>query len=168
MGARFSKTDYETLAAFRYTLRRFMRFAEVRAKTVGLTPQKYQAMLAIKGFRGREQATISEIAECIQSQHHSTVELVDRLEAQGLVERHSDTVDRRRVYVRLTARGDEVLDQLVLANREQLRHLAPRMIQTLQNLIGPDGIAGDVEAGTNGRSEKTAVRHTTRSSRGGE
>ncbi len=46
-----SQEDYETLAAFRYELRRFLHFSEQVAKSVGLTPQQHQALLALKEGR---------------------------------------------------------------------------------------------------------------------
>jgi hypothetical protein len=43
-----SKSQYESLAAFRYALRQFLRFSEEAANHAGLTPQQHQALLAIK------------------------------------------------------------------------------------------------------------------------
>src|SRR5579872_681452 len=96
-----SKDEYEALANFRYALRQFFRFSEVAAYKVGLTPQKYLALLAIKGFPSRERITVGELAERLQLRHHSVVGLVDRLEAQELVKREPATTDRRQVYVQL-------------------------------------------------------------------
>src|SRR6478735_10527359 len=101
-GTPLRKEDYERLAAFRYALRRFLRFSEQAAQTAGITPQQHQALLAIKGFPGREHVTVSELAEWLQLRHHSTVELVNRLEAQGLVARTHATDDRRQVNLGLT------------------------------------------------------------------
>ena len=53
---RINKLDYETLAAFRYALRRFLRFTEDGARAAGLTPHQHQLLLAIKGRPGREWA----------------------------------------------------------------------------------------------------------------
>src|SRR5512140_993499 len=106
------KTEYEILAEFRYTLRRFMRFSESAAGKVGLTPQQHQALLAIKGFPGRERITIGELAERLQIRHHSAVGLVDRLAAEKLIKRSPGTEDRRQVYISLTAHGDAVIETL--------------------------------------------------------
>src|SRR5512141_1167992 len=101
-----SKADYEILAEFRYALRRFLRFSESAAQELGLTPQQHQALLAIKGFPGRERVTIGELAERLQIRHHSAVGLANRLEAEKLIERSATSEDRRKVFISLTAHGD--------------------------------------------------------------
>lgn len=127
------------LAAFRYALRQFLRFSEESARSVGIEPQQHQALLAIMGFPGRDRITISELAERLQIRHHSAVGLVDRLVAQGLVGRESAMDDRRQVYVRLTARGDTLLEQLTTAHREELRRLGPQLSAILERLNGGTG-----------------------------
>ncbi len=126
-GGRVTKAEYEALAAFRYSLRQFLHFSEEAAALAGLTPRQYQALLAIKGFPGRESATIGELAEQLQVVHHSAVGLVDRLELQKLVVREASGQDRRQVYVSLSTHGAEVLDRLVTAHKEELRRLGPRL-----------------------------------------
>ena len=133
-----SKADYEALAAFRYALRQFLRFSEEAATSVGLTPQQHQALLAIKGFVGRDRATIGELAERLQIRHHSAVGLVDRLAALDLVTREHATDDRRQVYVALTARGAQVLEQLATAHREELRRIRPQLSLLLEQLAIED------------------------------
>ena len=103
--------EYEVLAAFRYTLRRFLTFSEAAAAEVGLASQQYQALLAIKGS-GHEAITIRELARQLLIKHNSAVGLVDRLEDAGLVTRRVAPEDRRKVNLRLTARGIRVLERL--------------------------------------------------------
>ena len=129
-----TKAEYETLAAFRYALRQFLRFSEEAAQTVGLAPQQYQALLAIKGFPGRDRVLIGELAERLQIRHHSAVGLVDRLVAQGLVMREQAQTDRRQVYVVLTEHGADVLSRLAAAHRDELRHMGPQLNTLLQGL----------------------------------
>src|SRR5437868_3270253 len=107
-----SKAEYETLASFRYALRKFLRFSEEKAAAAGLTPQQHQALLAIKGFPERDRITIGELAERLQIEHHSAVGLADRLAKQGYLKRVRGTGDRRQVFVELTARGEKVLAKL--------------------------------------------------------
>lgn len=121
--ARVTKAEYEALAAFRYNLRQFLHFSESAAETAGVTPRQHQALLAIKGFPGRDSVTIGELAEQLQIAHHSAVGLVDRLGAQKLIIREASTEDRRQVYVRLSARGTEVLQKLTNAHKDELRRL---------------------------------------------
>jgi DNA-binding MarR family transcriptional regulator len=129
-----SKADYETLAAFRYALRQFLHFSEEAAGEVGLTPQQHQALLAIKGYPGRDYVTISELAERLQIRHHSAVGLVDRLEAQNLVARRDAEADRRQVYVTVTSRGLNLLEQLAAAHRTELQRIGPQISQLLTQL----------------------------------
>jgi DNA-binding MarR family transcriptional regulator len=138
----FTKADYEELARFRYGMRLYMRFSERAVRMIGVTPQQYQLMLAIKGFPGKEWATVTELAERLQSSHNSVVGLVDRCEANGLVKRNPHPSDRRAVAVRLTERGDELLAQLVATHRTELRRLA-EMLRLPAELAGPSSSAED-------------------------
>lgn len=128
------KTQYEMLAAFRYALRRFIHFSEQAAETVGLTPQQHQAMLAIKGFPGRECVTVGELAERLQLRHHSVVGLIDRMAAEKLVERELSHEDRRKVLIRLTAAGKSKLEKLSAMHRRQLKQVGPELSQLLERL----------------------------------
>jgi DNA-binding MarR family transcriptional regulator len=130
----FSKNDYETLAEFRYALRRFRRFSENAAGTAGLTLQQHQALLFIIGHPGREQITIGELAVRLQIRHHSAVGLVNRLEDQGLVERMLDEEDRRQVFIGLTGKGVSVLESLAGIHREELRVMGPQLCNTLEQI----------------------------------
>jgi len=131
-----TRRDYEMLAAFRYSLRQFLRFSEDAAHKAGLTPQQHQALLAIKGFPGRDFVTIGELAERLQLVHHSAVGLVDRLEKQKYIRRATNQLDHRKVHVKLTAKGEKVLEKLSAEHREQLRRLSPQIHPLLENLRG--------------------------------
>jgi DNA-binding MarR family transcriptional regulator len=136
---KITKAQYETLARFRYTLRRFLHFSEEAAHTAGLAPQQHQALLAIRGFPGRDRVTIGELAEQLQVRHHSAVGLVDRLVAEELVVREPSDTDRRRVYVRLTDEGEHVLEKLSTAHRVQLQGIGPELSRLLEGLRGSIG-----------------------------
>ena len=129
-----AKADYETLAEFRYLLRRFLAFSEEAALGSGVTPQQHQALLAIKGFRGRERITVGEFAERLGVRHHSAVGLVDRLAARGLVQRQADRADRRQVRLGLTRRAEALLARLSVAHRDELRRLSPLLRAVLRRL----------------------------------
>jgi len=128
---RITKSHYELLAGLRYALRRFLHFSEDAARTAGLKPQQHQALLSIKGFPGRDRVSIGELAERLQVRHHSAVGLVDRLGQRGLVRRVPSPVDRRRVEIRLTARGETLLRRLSAAHLEELRQLGPELHRLL-------------------------------------
>jgi DNA-binding MarR family transcriptional regulator len=72
------KEDFERLSHFRYRLRCFLRDSENICRQHGLTPLQYQLLLHLKGFAGREWASVGELAERLQAKHHGTVMLVDR------------------------------------------------------------------------------------------
>jgi DNA-binding MarR family transcriptional regulator len=124
-GEDLSDADYQALAGFRYALRQFLRFSEDAAAAEGLAPQQHQALLAIKGSLDREQVTIGDLAEKLQIRHHTAVGLVDRLEAEGLVDRKISPNDRRKVLVELTRRGERRLSKLSSAHREEIRRIGP-------------------------------------------
>lgn len=139
--ASVTEREYEMLAAFRYALRQFLRFSEKAARGVGLTPQQHQVLLAIKGFPGGDRITIGELAEQLQLRHHSTVGLVDRLAAQSLVMREQAEDDRRLVYVMLTEEGDEMVESLSAAHKEELRRIKPQIRLLLDQLsVGDDDV----------------------------
>jgi DNA-binding MarR family transcriptional regulator len=131
---RLTKSDYERLAAFRYQLRRFLRFSETEAGAVGLTPRQYQGLLAVAGHPDRDEITVGELAKQLLVAHHSAVGLVDRLCTQGLVERKPGPVDRRQVFVRLTPRGISMLEKLAHAHQTELLKLGPKLSVLLQAL----------------------------------
>lgn len=134
MTTRLSKAEYETLAAFRYALRQFLRFSEEAARAVGVEPQQHQVLLAVKGFPGRDRITISELAERLQIRHHSAVGIVDRLVVHGLLAREPAASDRRQVYIMLTEQGEIVLEQLAAAHKQELRRLGPEILALLNRL----------------------------------
>ena len=129
-----SKSEYEALAEFRYALRQFVGFSEAEARSVGLTARQHQALLAIRGFPGREAVTVGELAERLHIQPNSAVGLVNRLTAEGLVDRGEQAGDRRRVFVSLTAHGQSLLERLSSAHRSELRRIGPRLRELISLL----------------------------------
>lgn len=121
---RMSKAEFDALAQFRYQLRRFLRFSEQATRRKGVTPLQYQLMLQIKGFPGREWATVVELAERLQAKHHGVVALISRCEKAGLVVRNVSRSDMRLVEVRLTGKGEHCLEQLARLHRAE--HLSLR------------------------------------------
>src|SRR3954466_10640637 len=118
-----TKQDFEALARFRFGIRRYLRFSEETVRSHGVTPQQYQLMLALKGFPGRDWAVVRELADRLQLRHHSVVELVDRAQTQGLVDRAADPDDARAVRVVLTDQGEQLLGRLSALHRDELRRM---------------------------------------------
>ena len=111
--------DYATLASFRRSLRTFLAFSEDAARKAGLPPQQHQAILAIRGIAPETGMTVNDLAEQLLLKPQTAVELVDRLEDAGLVRRERDEVDRRRVFLTLTAKANRILEKL---SAEHLAH----------------------------------------------
>ena len=128
-------SDYRSLAKLRYQVRRFLHFSEQVARKAGLEPQQHQLMLAVKGLPKDQRPRIGELAERMQLQHHSTVELVNRLAAAGYVRRERGGEDRREVLLSLTRKGEKVLGELSLNTRAELRMQGPALIAALRRVI---------------------------------
>lgn len=131
---KLSLSDYRALAEFRYQIRKFLRFSERAVRAAGVETRQYQLMLAIKGMPEGARPRIRELANRMQIQHHSAVELVNRLEAGGYVRRERGRNDRREVLLGLTAKGERVLEELALHHHEELRSTAPDLVAALRRL----------------------------------
>lgn len=128
--------DYGTLAEFRYLIRCFLEFSQTAARAAGLTTRQHQALLAIKGFRRHASPTVGDLAERLRIQHHSAVELVDRLVEAGLIVRAHDTGDRRRVLLNLTEAAEEHLADLSTVHLEELHRLRAALLEILERAGG--------------------------------
>ncbi|MES2125860.1 MAG: MarR family transcriptional regulator [Pseudomonadota bacterium] len=121
MGSTLTKADFSALSEFRYQMRRYEAFSEAAVQAEGITPLQYLLMLHVKGFAGRDWATVGELAERLQAKQHGVVALLTRCEAMGLLERRPHAEDRRRVEVHLLAKGEAILHHLAAIHRAELR-----------------------------------------------
>src|SRR5207302_10631781 len=135
MKKNLSLDDYQAVAEFRHQIRRYLKFSDTAVRDSSLEPRQYQLLLALKGLPSNVRSRIGELAEQLQIQHHSAVELVDRLEASGLVRRQRGTQDRREVLVVLTPIGEKVLRELVLHHRAELSTRGPALIEALRRVL---------------------------------
>ncbi len=127
--------DYARLAAFRHALRRYLDFSESAAEAAGLTAQHYQAMLVVRASGESERVTINGLAQQLLIKHNSAVGLVDRLMAQGLVTRRRSPDDRRKVHLRLTAKGHRLLERLAGVHRRELDRIGPDLRELLRRVV---------------------------------
>ena len=127
--------DFKAMAELRYQIRRFLRFSENAARAAGIEPQQHQLLLAVRGLPDGLKPTIGVLAERMQLQHHSTVELIDRLVDRGFLSRLRATDDRRQVFVKLTHDGEEFLKKLSLYHLQELQSAGPKFLQILRGLI---------------------------------
>jgi DNA-binding MarR family transcriptional regulator len=124
--------DYGALAEFRYQLRKFLAFSESAAQQSGMTPQQYQALLAIKGFSNPEPISVGDLARFLLVRQHTAVELMDRMTKLGLLSRIVDDEDGRRVLVKLTRKGEQKLRTLAKIHFEELRSASPALARILK------------------------------------
>ncbi|HEY1525891.1 MAG TPA: MarR family winged helix-turn-helix transcriptional regulator [Candidatus Angelobacter sp.] len=141
-----SEPEYLALGEFRYQLRRFLRHMEEATRQLGMNPQQYQLVLAVKGLPKKIVPTISQLAERMQLNHNSMVELVDRCVEQGLLRRNRDASDRRQVTLSITAEGDGLLGKLGVAARQELQEAGPMLVRAILRLTG-DGRPAKAKAG---------------------
>jgi DNA-binding MarR family transcriptional regulator len=132
--ARLDDQQYHDLLRFRTALRRFLHWSDQQASAAGLTAQQHQLLLAIRGHDGTARPTMGEVADYLLLKHHSLVELVDRAEHAGFVQRSVDAGDRRVVRLSLTAAGRRVLERLSAAHLQELARLAPTIERVARGL----------------------------------
>lgn len=118
-----AKADFSALSEFRYQMRRFERFSETAVQAEGITPLQYLLLLHIKGYKGRDWATVGELAERLQAKPNGVVALISRCEAGALVERRQSASDRRRVEIHLLPAGEAILTHLAELHRAELTSL---------------------------------------------
>jgi len=129
MPVRITPGDYRALAEFRHRIRLFLGFSEQAARAAGLEPRQHQLLLSLKGLPDGMPPTIGALADRLQVEHHSAVEMVDRLEDRGLVKRARDGEDRRRVLVSVTSDGERLLRQLSTLHHDELRKAIPALVK---------------------------------------
>ena len=139
MGEKITENEYRALGELRYRIRRFLQEGDVTAKQAGLEPQQYLLLLAIRGLPEGQEATISTVAERLSLRHHSTVELIDRLEARGYVKRLRGREDRRQVLVTLLPRGEKLLEKVVEQRIIELRNNGRNLVAAIAALLEPRG-----------------------------
>ncbi|MPZ76104.1 MAG: MarR family transcriptional regulator [Deltaproteobacteria bacterium] len=127
--------NFKAMSELRYQIRKFIRFSENAARKAGIEPQQHQLLLALRGLPDEARPTIGVLAERMQLQHHSTVELIDRLVDRGFLCRLRDTDDKRRVLVKLTHAGEKFLQKLSLHHLEELQVAGPTFVKVLNSLI---------------------------------
>jgi DNA-binding MarR family transcriptional regulator len=126
--------DFETLATFRYQVRRFLRFSKDLLSAEDLTPDQYQALLAIRASSTSGTLSIRDLAEQLQVRHHSTVGIVDQLVSRAAVVRQVAPDDRRKILLSLTEKGEQIVERLAPPHHRELSRLCPEMIRTLERI----------------------------------
>src|SRR5919108_177536 len=153
--------NFKAMAEFRYQIRRFLRFSENAARQAGIEPQQHQLLMAVKGLPDGLKPTIGVLAERMQLQHHSTVELIDRLVDRGFLCRLRATDDRRQVLVKLTADGEIFLEKLAVHHLHELQSVGPTLVKVLHSLTEEADSAKKDDHRESGPSTKNNPRKGT-------
>jgi DNA-binding MarR family transcriptional regulator len=128
------ESDYRALADFRSVLRQFLAVSDAAAHAAGLTSQRYQALLAIRVQTAAGTMSVGELADQLLVKPHSAAELVNRLEAAGLVKRAADSSDRRRVLLALTDDGERRLAELARTQLQELESHREALLGLIDSL----------------------------------
>jgi len=105
---RQNEVEYEQVLK---AIRRVIRATDLHSRQVtrvsGLTSSQ---LILLKVVRDNNLSTISELASNISLSQATLTSILDRLEKSGLVKRERSALDKRKVSVRLTPEGVDVLD----------------------------------------------------------
>src|SRR6266446_1533207 len=135
MAERITDGEYHALSQLRYLIRRFLQEGDATARLAGLEPQQYLLLLAIRGLEPGQEASIRTLADRLALRHHSTVELIDRMEAHGFVRRTRGREDRRQVLVSLQPRGEKLLEKVVAQRLVELRSHGRALVESIGKLL---------------------------------
>jgi DNA-binding MarR family transcriptional regulator len=130
---RLTDAEYQRLADFRHALRKFLYFSEQAAASEGLTPQQYQAMLAIRGV-GKDLLNVATLADRLCLKHNTVVELIQRLEKAGLIHKQHSPHDGRSVVLGLTEEGADRLNRLAVTHTTELKCIGPEILKRLSKI----------------------------------
>jgi DNA-binding MarR family transcriptional regulator len=158
MPGNITSTEYRALAELRHRIRMFLREGDATARSVGLEPQQYMMLLAIRGLPVDERASIRTLAERLALKHHSAVELIDRLEKRGYVRRSRSREDRRQVLVTLQLRGQRILDEVASQRISELRATGVELVSAIRALLVGNRNSG----GKNGAGRRRRKSSQTR------
>lgn len=155
---KIATSDYQALAALRYRIRLFLREGDAAARRLGLEPQQYWLLLAVRGLPDGAEATIQTLAERLILKHNSTVELVDRLETHGYVRRSRGLHDRRYAVVKLLPRGERLLERIAQRRLTELRAGGATLVNALNAVLNRRQKSGRVASSAQNRQQKRRGR----------
>lgn len=105
-------TDMDKLNEALISIRRILRATELHGKALRVaTGLKTSQLLVLQALEEEPELTVGEITGQVHMAQASVTAIVARLEDMGLVTRTRGTSDKRKVFVRLTDAGHDVLEQ---------------------------------------------------------
>jgi DNA-binding MarR family transcriptional regulator len=131
-----TSSDYRALAELRYRIRHFLSDSDIAARQVGLEPQQYLLLLTVRGLPAGMVPTVRVLAERLGLKHNSTVELINRLELRGYIQRKRNLHDRRNVVVSLLPPGQKRLEQVARQRITEVRAGGAELVKAMAAVLG--------------------------------
>lgn len=126
-----STAQYQAAAALRAGLRGFFQASEETLRGHGLTPERYELLLAVKcSQENGADATVADLTVELGVAQASVTQLVRRVEDAGLLTRQVSPTDARVRYLKLTRQGELRLAAAVADLSEE----RTRLVSVLQRL----------------------------------
>ena len=137
-----TSSDYRALAELRYRIRHFLSESDHAARRVGLEPQQYLLLLMVRGLPDGAAPSVRVLAERLGLKHNSTVELINRMEARGYVQRSRNPRDGRQVLVVIEPRGQKLLERVARQRISDVRSRGAELVEAMAAVVGyPQGRA---------------------------
>ena len=101
----------DTLNDALVSIRRILRATEIHGKALrAATNLKTSQLMVLQALDEEPDSTVGHITARVRMAQASVTAIVARLEDMGLARRERGTTDKRKVFVRLTDRGREILE----------------------------------------------------------
>ena len=132
-------------------------YADQQARQFGMTRAQWAVLARLEYAEGLKQ---SELAELLDLQPITLTRLVDRLCANGLIERRSDPSDRRAKRLYLTAQARPLMNRLADLGENMMVTVlegldAAKIEQMTANL---SGVRDNLRAATSRKQDKLAAK----------
>jgi MarR family transcriptional regulator for hemolysin len=156
-----AEVDRDNFGVMLYNLSRLWRAKlDERLKPLGLSQAKWRVILHLS--HAREGLVQKELAELLGIEGPSLVGLLDRMAADGWIERCPSLADRRYKVVHLTQKAQETARRIVRINRqlreELLMDLTPEDLAHCARIFGAITVRAQALEGPQNGTVKTTNR----------
>ena len=134
----FDMPEQEAYLSIVYTQEKLFEEFTALFKPYGLTPPRYNVLTILRGVGSKGLSTMA-ILELMVNRIQDITRLVDKLVREGYAKRQISKKDRRVIFVKITAKGLNVLAKLdkpvLKLHKDQLGHLTRRELSELNRLL---------------------------------
>ncbi|MCH9021145.1 MAG: MarR family transcriptional regulator [Planctomycetes bacterium] len=134
----FDMPEQEAYLNIIYTQEKLFEEFTALFKPYGLTPPRYNVLTILRGVGSKGIKTLA-ILEPMINRITDLTRLVDKLVRERYAKRQISKKDRRVIYVKITAKGLDVLAKLdkpvLKLHKDQLGHLTRRELSELNRLL---------------------------------